>query len=410
MRRLDADREVDIAIVGAGYTGLACAQRLAALRPQWSIVIVDALRVGQGSAGRNSGFAVDTGHYVPGLGADGNGALVKLARHGIERLRERVHSHAIACDWHEGGRYHVAVNRRGHAALEAFVAGLEAMGEGYRRVEPESLAAVLGTEYYTRAVHVPGGALVQPAALVRGLAGALPETVTCCEASPVRRIEPGSPFVLSTEHARVRAKRVVMTVNGYARGWGIASGRVIPLLTFASVTEPLDDPPGEGEGAAGQWGAVPEERLGSTMRRTADGRILVRNGVVYRRRPGLGAPDLKRMAAMHSATLASRFPELAERGLDTTWGGVLGMTINGGLSFGAMGDRAWACVGFNGVGMALGTALGDLLAHEIAGESHDLLEHARALPTPGWLPPAALLPVGLGAYTSILQTLAGRER
>lgn len=398
--------EVDCAIVGAGYAGLSCARRLAALRPDWTIVVVDALAVGQGAAGRNSGFVVDTGHWQPKLGVPGNRELVAVSRHGIGLLHAAVNEHAIACDWDDSGRYHVAVNARGRAAVEHFVDGLRSLNEPYSRVTPEALAEVLGTRYYTHAVHVPGGALVQPAALVRGLARSLPESVTLLERTPVTQIDPGEPVVLRTAAGPMRAQQLVIAANGFVGEWGIATGRVIPLLTFASVTPPLADPPG----AARQWGAVPEERMGSTMRRTADGRILVRNGVVFSRRPTLGEPQIERMRTRHQASLVARFAELADVDMSHTWAGVLGVSINNGTCFGSLRPGAWVCAGFNGVGVALGTALGDLLAYEIVGQRHSLSAAAHRFPQPGWLPPSPLLGIGLRAYTGLLQWQAGTER
>ena len=382
--------EVDCVVVGAGYSGLAVARRLAALREDWSIALVEALRVGQGSAGRNSGFVVDVGHWRPELGADGNAAFVRLARHGIELLRAAD----VDCEWSECGRYHVAVNKRGLAALETFRGGLDAMGEAYTRADP----AVLGTNYYAQALHLPGGALVQPARLVRGLAANLPENVRLFEESPVRCVRAG---LVETSEGSLAADRVVLCTNGFARAFG--QRRVVPLLTFASVTAPQPD-------AGEPWGAVPEELMGSTLRRTPDGRILVRNGVRYHPACRLDGVDHDAMRRMHRESFEARFPDLRDVPFTHTWTGLLGMTLNGGTAFGTFGDDAWICAAYNGVGIALGTALGDLLARRIAGESHPLLEAAATLPAPGWLPPGPLQALGLPAYTAVLQKLAGTER
>jgi len=398
---IEGDQSVDCTIVGGGYTGLACARRLAALRPQWRIAVVEALEIGQGSAGRNSGFVVDVGHWLPALGTDGNAALVRLARHGMDALRE------AGCDrvWSEAGRFHVAVGAAGSRELAKFRAGLDAMEESYEVCAPEAIAEAIGTDYYREGLRLPGGALVQPARLVRALAGELPPSVSVFERSPVQRIESGPPHRLVCAHGTIASQRIVVATNGFCRAFGIEGVRVAPLLTFASLTAPLAEPPG----ALAQWGVVPEHRFGSTMRLTDDARILVRNGVRYHPEGRLRDVSHDAVRQMHRASLDSRYPNL-DTELTHTWCGVLGVTLNGGTAYGSFGDDAWVCAGHNGVGIALGAALGDTLAHDIVGADHGLASELSRLPRPAWLPPRALQAIGLPLYTGLLQRLAGAER
>jgi len=82
----------------------------------------------------------------------------------------------------------------------------------------------------------------------------------------------------------------------------------------------------------------------------------------------------------------------------------------GGTVFGPIGDNAWVCGAHNGVGMAIGTAMGDLLAHTIVGEGHVLVQVARKLPKPAWVPPQPLLGIGVTLYVKLLGLLAGAEK
>ena len=398
---LEGEHRADCTVVGGGYTGLACARRLAALRPDWRIAVVEALAIGQGSAGRNSGFVVDVGHWLPPLGREGNTALVHLARHGIAMLCEAGADRT----WAEAGRFHVAVGSAGSRELARFRAGLDAMDEAYDVWSPDELAEAIGTGYYTEALRLPGGALVQPARLVRSFAESLPESVSVHEHSPVVRIESGPPHRVISERGQIDSAHLVVATNGFCRAFGIEGVRVAPLLTFASVTAPLSEPPGE----LAQWGVVPEHRFGSTLRLTEDLRILVRNGVRYHPRGTLRDVSHDAIRAVHRTSLRRRFPELDAR-LTHTWCGVLGVTLNGGTAYGSFGDEAWVCAGHNGVGIALGVALGDTLAHEVTGEDHGLDTQLSRLPRPAWLPPRALQAIGLPLYTGLLQRLAGAER
>ncbi|MEZ4385805.1 MAG: FAD-binding oxidoreductase [Nannocystaceae bacterium] len=404
---VDTDAPFDCVIVGAGFSGLGCAHTLSELVPSWRILVVDAMRVGDGSSGRNSGFVMDTGHWHPSWSLELNRGVTSLSRHGLERLRGLVDAHAIDCDWYAGNRYHVAVNRRGQRALGHFREGMRALGEDFTEVAPEELAERIGTDHYSEAIRLDGGAFVEPCSLIRGVADGLPDGVRLLEESPIVRIEPGPPHVLRTrDGAVIRAKNLVLATNGFIGAWGVQRSRVLPFVTFASVTEPLADPPG----ADPQWGLVPEEKMGCTVRRTADGRILLRNGVAFSSAPDLSPEAIARAAEGHRESLRRRFPALADAPFSHSWGGVIGATNNNGTVFGPIGDNAWVCAAHNGVGMAMGTAMGDLLAREIARSDHPLLSTARALPRPSWMPPQPLLGLGVRIYVALLGLLAGDEK
>ncbi len=100
---------------------------------------------------------------------------------------------------------------------------------------------------------------------------------------------------------------------------------------------------------------------------------------------------------------------LSDVELEHTWGGKLGMTLHDTHCFGTVGERVHAAAGYNGVGLAMGTALGTLLADHISDEDSELLRQVRALPTATWMPPDPLLGVGVLAYTSWLKYRAGAE-
>ena len=401
------DRNVDCAIVGAGVTGLAVARRLAAHRPSWNIALLDERCVGQGPAGRNSGFVMDLGHYQPGVKAESNRNLITLARLGEASLRELVNEHGIDCQWSECGRFHVAVEPIGMRKLDTFAEGLDEMGEPYVRLSADDLARSLGTSYYRAGLRVSGGAFVQPAALMRGLAESLPSNVSLFENTRVSRIVRGRPHRVEVGEATVRAEHVVLATNGAIRCLGFLRRHVIPLFTFASLTRRLTPAEQERLGGLSEWGAVPEERMGATLRRTQDGRILVRATVRY---DGDGATgSLTHQEATHRRSFEARFPMLRDVPFEFTWGGKLGMTLNDTHCFGTLEEGIHAAAAYNGVGIAMGTAFGTLMADQIVGIDAPLLPAVRALPRALWTPPDPVLGLGIKAYTSWLQHRAGAE-
>ena len=408
-RRLQGRARADAAVIGAGFTGLAVARRLAELRPEWRIAVLDAQRVGDGASGRNSGFIVDLPHYVPARGVEGNARLLRLGRAGLQQLRALVQARAIACEWTEGGRLHGAVGDEGMRHLERFRASADALGEPYEALDHAALAARIGTTYYRAGVRTAGSVTVQPAALVRGLAAALPAPVELFEDSPVRALDVGAGFQLTSDAGRLDADRLFVAANGYMPALGWLGDRVFPLLTFASLTRPLSAGEAAALGGEPVWGLVSEAQMGTTLRRLPDGRLLIRNTVRYR--PGLRAePALRaRVAERHRRDLRARFPMLGDVELPYTWGGVMGATFNGAQSFGRLAPNLYVAGGYNGVGIAMGTISGVLLADLALGAGSPLLADMQALPEPNRLPPEPALGIGVRATLAYLSRKSKEE-
>jgi len=408
-RRLCGNEHADCAVVGAGFTGLAVARRLAVLRPDWRIVVLDAQRVGAGASGRNSGFVVDLPHYDPGRGVDGNRRLLHLGRAGLQRLRELVHAHAIACDWTECGRLHGAATDTGRRALQTFFAGADALGEPYERLDRAGLARITGSAYYDAGARTPGSAMVQPAALARGLAQSLPANVDLREESPVRAIQTGAGFRLDSDAGALDAARLFVATNGWTPALGFLRRRLFPLMTFGSLTRPLTAAEATALGGDPVWGVVSEAAMGTTVRRLPGGRLLIRNTVHYRPTLGTDTEFRRRVRELHRHAFRARFPGLDAVDFEYTWGGVMGVSFNGAQFFGRLAPDLYAAAGYNGVGIAMGTISGVLLAELALGVDSALLADMQALPGPSYLPPQPALGIGVRATLARLSKQASGE-
>jgi glycine/D-amino acid oxidase-like deaminating enzyme len=241
-RRIRGRERADWVVLGAGITGLAAARRLAEQLPDARILLVEAQRVGFGASGRNSGFLTEIGHYEKGVGSDERRRRVNVARAGIGALREWVRTHDIACDWSEKGRLHGAAGDAGLRALERFLRQLDDLGEPYEELDAGKLEAITGTSHYRAGARLPGSALVQPAALVRGLAGALPPNVVLFEQSPVHAVRPGGTLRLECEEGSIEAPRLLLATNAFTPALGFLRRRMFPMFVFASLTRVLTEP------------------------------------------------------------------------------------------------------------------------------------------------------------------------
>ena len=408
-QRLAGEQTADWVVVGAGYTGLAAARRLAEHRPGERILLLEALRVGLGASGRNSGFAIDLPHSVNGYGEDDH-RLYRLCGAGVALLREAVEAGQIDCQWSERGKLHCALERSGLRELDALCAELDRLGAPYERLDGAALEARIGTPFYRAAVHTPGTALMQPAALTRGLAATLPETVEFFEETPLSAVEPGRPVRLATPNATIRAGRVLLATNHPMMALAGLDKRLFPVSTFASLTRPLTVAEQAALGGEADWGVIPGQRMGTTMRYIQDRRLLIRN--LFRYTPNFlaGEAAWRRIQAQHRRSFEARFPMLGAVPFEHSWSGALSMAQNGNGFFGQAGEGVLASLGCNGTGVGKGTIFGAMLADYAVGAGSDLLDDMLALPGPSRLPPRPIMNLAAPFVINRRQRLAGRER
>ncbi|MDA5562347.1 FAD-binding oxidoreductase [Cobetia sp. MMG027] len=397
---LKHDKQVDWLVIGAGFTGLAAARRLGELRPDSSVVLLEALRVGQGASGRNSGFVIDLPHKRDLEGHDDarKQHQLKLNRQAIADLGHHVERFGIECGWSIEGKYQGAVGERGLAFLTHYEQCLKALDYPYERLDREALATRLGTRHYASAIYTAGGALMQPAALVRGLADSLPANVTLHEQTPVTSLtrEAGG-WIATTQAGSVRAKKVILASNIYSGQFGFLRNRMLPVMTFASMTRPLTH--AERRGFLNrQWGLTPADHAGTTLRMTDDFRLMVRNQYRYVPKYHDDLNEREAIRQGHRESFLARYPQLAHVPFESTWGGACGLSTNFEPWFGKVADGAWMTGIHQSVGVGRGTISGRLLAEMALGEDSELLSSMLAITgKPGRNPPQPFLGVGVRA-------------
>ncbi|MBD8513584.1 FAD-binding oxidoreductase [Photobacterium sp. WH24] len=398
---LAGEESADYVVLGAGFAGLAMARRLAELSPYSRILLIDAQRIGQGASGRNSGFVIDLPHKFALEHPDPahKQKLLSLNRLAIKQLSKLVSKYNIHCQWSAVGKFQGAVGPRGEAYLDHFEHLMKDLGEPYLHVGAEKLSKVLGTRYYSRAIFTPGGYLMQPAALVRGLAQSLPDNVEILENSPIRGISKENGYWrLQGDNGVVKTPDLLLGTSIFTREFGYLKNRLLPVMTFASWTRPLSDEEMQRYGGQLNWGLTPADHAGTTLRMTADRRILVRNSYKHVPKYGASVTDAmrKRIREDHRQVFLARYPALADVPFTHTWGGVYAISRNFTNFFGQLDDRVYASACDNGVGAAWGTISGTLLADFVMGESSPALKDIRQVTgMPSLNPPEPFLGMGV---------------
>ncbi len=396
---LSGNITADWVVIGAGYAGLAAARRLAENRPDEHIIVLEAGEPGENASGRNSGFAIDLPHNVGSSlhELEGSHCAMRLARAAIDYLEEAVNAYGFDCDWSRDGKYHTAVSERGvRNGLEPFASELDSLGEPYTWLDKAGVTEKLGSDHFRAAVYTPGGALLNPAALTRGLADNLPDNVTLYEHTPVVEVDYSNGVQLTTPSGSVRAPKMILGVNGFVEQFGFLTRNLLQAVLHASLTRPLTQDEQRAYGVADAWGMTPANAfVGITMRYTNDKRILFRQGLEYCPTQRVSEAQRQDVRRRHKTLFDARFPMLKDVEMEHTWSGFVCMSRNFAPGFGQVAPNIWTAVCQNGVGVTKGT-IGGLLAADVAtGRDNPLIADMHSLGKPAYVPPRPFLDIGV---------------
>lgn len=388
-------------VVGAGFSGVAFAQRLAERHPESQIVLLDAESAIESASARNSGFIIGLPHNIGSSTSELKKAdhYRQLLQQGIRELRSRIDQTGIACDWSQSGKYHCQIAATDGRILQEYVDSLKRMDAAYELKDREALSDELGTRLYHAGIYTPDSILVNPAALIAGLVRHLPANVTVYNHSPVMAIDySGRNARVLTVQGCVEAERVMLATNALSRELSPALNRQAPMATFASITAPLNEEQLQRIASTPGWGLTPVNAIaGATLRYTNDRRFLIRQHVEPALKGIVTAQQTWHAARRHAAFFAKAYPQLSDVNIEHTWSGTISVTRNGAPVWGQVGPKVWAVGGCNGAGISKQTIAGRLLADYVLGEDNPLIASMQALGQANWMPPSPFLDVGIAA-------------
>ncbi|MBU2953526.1 NAD(P)/FAD-dependent oxidoreductase [Marinobacter sp. F3R08] len=397
--RLKGAQTCDAVIIGAGYTGIAIAKQLASQMPELDIRILEAETIGSGSPGRNSGFVLE--HAFTAASTATAGALYEHYKTTQDEMRATVFQGAYTP---EARIFKGAATQRGEKKLVALAQLLEKSGQPFEWMGYDRMRSITGSRYYRAGLNLPGNSLVNPYALISNLAHSLQKQITLYEESPATRLSRGASdkWFIATPEGSLQAPMVFLANNAFATSLGIGNAYSVKIFTYAGVTPPLPPDLFAALAPEGHWGLLPAHRLGSTLRTTDDGRLLIRGFYGYEHE------DNDSTRGYLEQSLFSRFPELRHYGLEKWWGGTTSLTANGAPLWGQFEKGLFASIGCNGVGILKGTLLGKQLANLATGQPS--MDVQRLMGRPGWMPPEPIRHIGFNMVSAVERRLAGAER
>jgi glycine/D-amino acid oxidase-like deaminating enzyme len=361
---LDGQMHADIAVVGGGITGLSTA--LHAAEAGAKVVLLEAEDPGFGASGRNggqvnAGLKLDPDTVERDFGLDLGRRMNALAGAAPSLVFDLIHRHSIACEARRNGTLRAAVRPKHAASIRTTVEQLARRGAPVEYLERSAISSLTGTDRYLGAMLDRRGGDLNPLAFVRGLARAAigagatihggTRVSSMRREAQVWRLETGSGCVVSPH--------VVLATNGYTgRLWPDLRRTIVPLFGAVAASDPLSEPVGR---AIMPSRAVLYESGAITVyyRIDSDRRLLIGGRGPMREIDSAGAiPHL-------TAYARELWPILEGVRWTHAWGGRLAMTRDHYPHVHEPERGVLVCLGYNGRGVAMATAMGAQLARRI---------------------------------------------
>lgn len=359
--QLTGDTEADVAVVGAGFTGLWTAYHLLRGDPSLNVVVIEQEIAGFGASGRNGGwcsalFPASAAKLTRRHGAAAAAEMGAAMRDTVDEVGKAVAEEGISCDWVKGGTVTLArtpVQLRRAKAASGFL-------------DADAASAMVGAAGVLGGSYTPDCARIQPARLVRGLAraverrgGVIAERTTARSVGPRRVV---------TDRGVVHAATVVRATEAWSAH--LAPRSVVPVYSLIVATRPLPTEFWDRAGLADGQTFNDERHLIVYGQRTADDRLVFGGrGAPYHFRSAI-APrfDLdERVFSGLRAAAIELFPALTPEDFTHAWGGPLGIARDWHAGVGLDADRVGWAGGYVGDGVGTSHLAGRTLAALILG-------------------------------------------
>ena len=418
---LEGRQTADVAIVGAGFTGLWTALALTERDPSLQVRVVEADIVGYGASGRNGGFVEPSLTHGLANGRlhfpDEVEELVRLGNDNFAGLLADADRFGVADAFERTGVIDVATQPWQVEGLVEDAQLYDGLGERHELLDADGMRAEVDSPTYLGGLHRPdAGALVHPGRLVRALAAeAVRRGVVIHEHSPVTGIEAAGPqAVVRTDVGEVLADRVVLATNAYSHQVLRRTARhFVPVYDYVLLTEPLSTDQLARIGWKRRQGLADAANQFHYYRLTDDDRILWGGyDAIYRYGSKVGpACDHRRatydLLARH---FRATFPQLADVAFDRWWGGPIATTTRFTVTFGdALDGRVVYALGYTGLGVAATRFAGRVLTDKLLDPDSPLLDLRLTSTHPFPFPPEPLRWAGVQLTRRAIARADARE-
>jgi glycine/D-amino acid oxidase-like deaminating enzyme len=401
---LTRDLDVDVAIIGGGFTGVSTAYHLSRRFPDLGIALLEAKQLANGASGRNGGLVLN-GISVLDDDPDLIAREHAVTRAAIDAIETLIRDHGLAVRFRRNGCLQISTTQRSAEEAHARVEQLAARGVPVTFLGSAELEGVRGA---CGAVLDPTEGLLNGVDLIRAMRPLLvAQGVQIYESSPVLRVREAAIVELATPRATVRARAIVLATSGYTPRLGYFKTGLLPVISHVIATDPVSPAILERAGlseVAGFHDDLPRLAYCSV---DPDGRVIFGGGTTaaYGYRYGNGTtydarPDDAAARALH-ASLARYLPELAGVPIRHRWSGPLDLTLARHCAIGVRGEHrnVYYALGYSGHGITLANLAGRVLTDLYAGDHDRWRDSAFYMKRPSGIPPEPLRWIGYQLYT-----------
>ena len=193
----------------------------------------------------------------------------------------------------------------------------------------------------------------------------------------------------------VTSKKIIFATNGFLKSLGIKVNYNFPITLTASMTRELTEEEFCSIGQPKEWGVLPVNPLGATIRMTKDKRILIRNTAEVHNPFKMSQQKLMKRSEIQKIGLKKRFPHFPNNLIQSTWSGIVSRTRNSSQIFEKIKENIFVAGCYNGAGIGVGTLFGEQIALKASNENTKEIEIIEKRNKPTWLPPEPFLSMGI---------------
>lgn len=406
---LAGEIRADVAIIGAGFTGISTAYHLARRFPDRKIVVLEARRIGNGASGRNGGMALNWINGVDTRSPERSRRVFEVTRGGLDWIEAVIKEHKLDVHFNRKGCLEAYTDHKRAEEAHARAEKLASYGIPVRFLSGAELDGQIKAQGVVGAVLDPTAGQLHGLELLRGLAPVVRGLgVSIYEDTPVMRIDEGREHVLTTPGGTVRAATMVLATNGYTGSLGYFTTGICPLHSHVIATEPLSRERWAELGWTATAGFSDDMDRIAYASMTEDGRLVVGGGgngaysYLWGSRTAWPTEPAAQYAFVHGI-LKKYFPGASDVKIAHRWTGTLGITMTRVCSMGVMGEHknVLYALGYSGHGVVLANLAGQVLC-DLYADHHepwrDLPFYQKSL---GGIPGEPLRWIGYQVFTKL---------
>lgn len=402
---LGRDLDVDVAIIGGGFTGVSTAYHFSRRFPGLGVALIEAKRLANGASGRNGGLVLN------GISILDEDLELAVREHGVTRaaidgIEAVIEEHGLKVRFRRDGVLAVATSTRAAEEAHARVEKLAARGLPLQYV-PSGARGMRGA---CGAVLDSSEGVLNGVDFLRAMRPVLvAQGVQIFESTPVMRVREGKIVELATPKGVVRAKAIVLATSGYTPRLGYFKSGLLPVISHVIATDPVEPEVLERSGLAGIAGFHDDRPRLAYCSVTAERRVVFGGGTTESYGYRFGNATTYEAKIDDGATRALRasmttyLPELDGAKVRYRWSGPLDLTLARHCAMGVRGDHenVYYALGYSGHGITLANLAGRVLADLYEGNHDPWKDCAFYMKRPSGIPPEPLRWIGYHAYTQL---------